>query len=148
MPLIIAKVAKRLIIPRKMRGIFPNEKELIIDLPAGVPVEVPDYVLNYYTKNRPHIFRLASEPEPIIEPEVDTEPTRFNPIEFIEQNYSNIKEPLEGLKRRELNLVATQMKLTGFYNQKAERVIERIVFDINAKQKQQEELEKHKVVLD
>src|ERR1017187_9907882 len=107
MPLIIAKVAKRLVIPKRMRGIFPNEKELIIDLPEGVPVEVPKFVADYYTKNRPHIFRLASEPAPVETVQTDTEPARFNPIEFIEQNYSNIKEPLEGLKRRELNLVAT-----------------------------------------
>lgn len=143
MPLIIAKVTKRLVIPKKMRGIFPNEKELIIDLPEGVPVEVPKFVADYYIKNRPHIYRLASEPEPVTPPAAtDPDKDTFMPLEFIEQNYNSIGEALKGLPRIHLLRVGNALKLGGVHMQKDDRIIERIVFDINAKQKQQEELEK------
>jgi hypothetical protein len=57
----VSKVDKTLVIPPKMKNIFPNEKEMVIKFTAGVPVEVPTYVLNYYTKNRPQVFSRAKD---------------------------------------------------------------------------------------
>lgn len=40
-----------------MRGIFPNKNHITINMPAGKPVVVPEYVLRYYTMNKPHVFK-------------------------------------------------------------------------------------------
>jgi hypothetical protein len=139
MPLIIAKVTKKLIIPRKMRGIFPNEKELIIDLPAGVPTEVPKYVADYYIENRPHIYRLATDPAPIEPEKPNTEKVIFDPIEFMAQNYNNIGPALKELNRAQLLKVGNSLKLFGIHKQPDDRIIERIVYDIATKENQQAE---------
>jgi hypothetical protein len=148
MPYIVSKINIRLDIPKKMRGIFPNEERLIIDLVAGEPKKVPDYVAKYYTSNRPHVYRYADkqfEEEP-----KENIPTKsednFNPVSFLELNYAQIDEALKQLPRKNVLAVAVTLKLTGVHKQKTDRVIERIVQDIEVKNKQNEELAKHKGV--
>ena len=147
MPFMVSKINKRLIIPPKMRNKFPNEERLIIDLVAGEPKNVPDYVAKYYTSNRPHVYRYADkqfEEEP--KEEITTREDEFDPVSFLELNYARIDEALKQLPRKNILAVAVTLNLTGIYRQKTERVIERIVHDIEMKNKQTEELEKHKGV--
>ncbi len=129
-----------------MRGIFPNKETLIIDLPAGKPVNVPDYVAKYFIKNRPQRYRYANEPAPVETENIpqETNEIKFNPVEFLQNNYLRIEEALQPLKRKELLTVGKQLGLKGIFNQKDNRIIERIVVDIKTKEKQQEELDKHK----
>jgi len=147
MPYIVSKINIRLDIPKKMRGIFPNEERLIIDLIAGEPKKVPDYVAKYYTSNRPHVYRYADkqfEEEP--KEEIPTREDIFDPVSFLELNFARIDEALKQLPRKNVLAVAVTLNLTGIYRQKTERIIERIVHDIEMKNKQTEELEKHKGV--
>ncbi len=146
MPYIISKVEKRLVIPPKMRGIFPNKETLTIDLPAGKAVNVPKYVADYYTKNRPHVYRYANVPEPTKEPIPQaTAEIKFDPVEFLEANYSQMEEALQTLtERKNILAVGTKLGLTGIFKQKNERIKERILQDIAVKNRQQEELNKHK----
>ena len=148
MPLIISKVDKQLVINPKMRGIFPNEKTLRINLPAGQEVEVPDYVLEYYTKHYPHIYRAAGEIE-IDEDSKEEEygVTEFDPVTFLQINYSRIEEALNGLERKELLSIGKVLKLNSLQRQGNDRIIERIVQDINVKQAQQKKLEKHEGIV-
>jgi hypothetical protein len=144
---IISKVDKHLVVTPRMRGL-PNEEELRIDLPADQPVEVPDYIANYYIKNYPHVYRLegqqAQEDATGENNSIQTNP--FDPLNFLEMNYSRIEEASKSLEKKELLAVAKVLKLNGAYNQKTDRIIERIVQDVKVKQEQQEELEKHKKV--
>lgn len=145
---LVCTVDKRLVIPPKMRGIFPNEDELVIEFTAGEPKEVPKYVADYFTKNYPHVYQDTGKPEPkksVLEPEPKEEVPKeeFDPIEWLEINYTNIKEGLGDLTWQQIQKVASTMKLKTFGKNK-ERVIEMIAHDIKVKERQNEELGKHK----
>lgn len=147
MPYMISKVDITLDIPPKMRGIFPNEKRLLIPLKAGEPTPVPDYVLKYYTKNRPRVYRDAKLPEPAAAIQESPKPQKqkFDPVEFLEQNYNRIEEALKSLEdRRDILAVGKTLGLKNIHTQKSERVIERIIHDVEVKNRSQEELQKHK----
>lgn len=146
---IISKVEKTLDIPPHMRGLFPNKERIVIYLQAGQPTSVPDYVAKYFTKNRPHVYRYANEPAPVenTPEEGNKEENKFDfdPVEFLELNYSRIEEAMQTLtQRKEILAIGNKLGLKGIFNQKNERIIERIIVDVKAKQKQQEELDKHK----
>ena len=142
----VSKIDIRLDIPPKMRGIFPNEERLLIDLKAGEPTEVPKYVLDYYTKNRPHVYHDVKKTE--IEAEPEDKPTikpKFDPLEFRESYYSQIEEGLQTVSDwRDLQNIAKTLGLKGAHKQTKERVIERIIHDVKVKNTQREELDKHK----
>jgi hypothetical protein len=129
-----------------MRGIFPNEKQLVIELHAGEPKEVPDYVAKYYVKNYPHVYRYTNQPKPeeVIIPKEKEKEIKFDPVGFLELNYQRVEEALKALDRKEVLLVGKSLNLTGIYNQATQRVIDRIVQDIEMRNKQAEELAKHK----
>lgn len=145
MPKIISKIDTILIIPPYMRKKFPNKEELIIEFKAEEPTEVPDYVADYYTDKKNYggkIFRRSNEPKPP-EPIKEPEPEKFDPIEWISNNYQNIEEAVKQLDWNDLRAVAKAMKMksTGIAR---ERLEEKIVYDVAVKEKQQEELEKNK----
>lgn len=143
---IISTIDITLQIPPKMRGIFPNEKPLLIPLKKDVPTEVPDYVAKYYTQNRPHVYRLASEPKP--EPEKpekpENDPPKFDPVQWLEFNADNIDEAILQLERKDLLMVGKALNLTGIYQQKTERVQERVINDVKVRQKHEGDLAKLK----
>lgn len=145
MPKIISKIDTTLTIPPYMRKKFPNKEELKIDFKAETPVEVPEFVAEYYTDKKNYgskIFRLANEPKPA-EPVKEPEPERFDPVEWISDNYQNVEESIKQLDWNQLRAVAKTMKMnsTGISR---ERLEEKIVYDVAVKEKQQEELEKNK----
>jgi hypothetical protein len=148
MPKMVSTVDWILDIPTRMRGLFPNDKPLKIELKAGIPTEVPTYVLKFYTKMRPHVFSDADvvkkkkeDPKP---PKPEPKPI-FDPEEWLELHVDNIEMALSDLERRDVIQLAKFMRLSGNYvTQSSERLIERIVQDVNVKLKQQEEIEKHK----
>lgn len=138
MPNIISKIDIQLVIPPKMRGIFPNERTMKLDFEAGVAKEVPEYVAKYYTSNKPKIFRyedaeLPEEDETIEEPAVKKR-RKFDPIEFLELNYLNINEALIQLERKEVIAVAEKLGLKSIRRQTNERIIERIMQDIKMRE--------------
>lgn len=51
-----SKIDIKLVIPPLFKGLFPNEKELVIELKAGVPKKLPGYIVRYYSSNRPSVF--------------------------------------------------------------------------------------------
>jgi len=145
MPKLVSKIDIQLNIPPKMRGIFPNEERLIIDLRAGEPTEVPKYVLDYYTKNRPHVYRDAKKSEPETEHEEKATPKpKFDPLKFLETYYNQIEEGIQTVSDwRDLLSIAKTLGLKGAHKQTKERVIERIIHDVDVKNAQREKLDKH-----
>lgn len=145
MSYIVSTIDITIRIPKKMRGIFPNEKPILIELKKEVPAEVPDYVAKYFIKSRPHVYRYASEPKPEPIVEVSTRPKdAFDPLKFLEENYTNIEDALKTLNEDDLHNVAKTIKLTHFWKQKPDRIIERIVHDIKVKEDQKQEIIKSK----
>lgn len=147
---LICKVDKLLVIPPYMRG-FPNKEEITLDLKAGIPEEVPEYVANFYVKNYPNIyassieeFSKISEDVPLMPP---AEPEVFSPTDFLINNAHNMEIGLNGLKRMELMAVAKSLNLTGYHQQKSTEIINRIIHDLAVKERQQEEFNKHKDVI-
>lgn len=146
MQTIISKVDRVLTIPPYMRGKFPNKETLKIEFKAEVPQEVPDYVAEYYTRNWGKIFRYADQeaiPEEQSKESEDNEEDTFQPLEWLEVNYSNVEEAIKQLKWREVQAVSKALNINS-YGQSRERVEDRIVHDIAVKNKQQEEMEEHK----
>lgn len=160
MPLMQSTIDITLQIPIKMRGIFPNLEPLEIDLKAGIPKDVPEYVLKYYVKHRPHVYKKVEgsrvvEPDHTFEPEkpgkvetVDENPDEevdlFEPAQFIEVNWENIKPAVKGLERKDLVTLAKFMKLEkNPYSVKSDVLVNKIVHDIAMKIKQQDEINKH-----
>lgn len=153
---IISTIDITLAIPPKMREIFPNKEELMIELKAGKPTEVPDYVLDYYTKTRPHVYKRAnqnevtmkSEPVPAQGKETVEEEV-FNPEVWLEVNYLNVEEGARKLSREQLLKLCKYMGLDkNMYTTKSNRLIERIVHDVNVKMRQREKLSKHSEYVD
>lgn len=145
--MLISNVDKDLVIPPKMRGLFPNETTLRIHLPAGVPTPVPDYVGEYFVKNWAKKFRIEGMPIPE-EPEIpavqESPKIKFDPIEFVQTHYQNIGEPLKDLKRLDLFAVAKTMGLTHYNKDSDDEIRRRIVHDVKVQNEQEKELEKHK----
>jgi hypothetical protein len=56
MATLTSTVTQNLIIPKKMRGLFPNESTFAIALVANTPKTVPEYVARYFAQMRPHVF--------------------------------------------------------------------------------------------
>lgn len=148
---LICKVDKRLVIPPKFKG-FPNEEELVIDFIAGEPKEVPKYVAEYWTKNYPHIYKDTGKPEPkksvLVTEEKEEKEKEFDPMEWLEINYTNAREGLVSLGSekggyQKIQKVASAMRLKPVGKSKKD-LIDIIVHDIAVKEKQQEELDKHK----
>lgn len=138
MPNIISKIDIQLVIPPKMRGIFPNEKTMRIDFEAETPKEVPDYVAKYYTSNKAKIFRyedaeLSEEDEETEKVEVKR-PRKFDPLEFLEMNYLNIQDALIQEERKNVIAVAEKLGLKSVRRQQTDRIIERIVKDIKIRE--------------
>jgi len=115
---------------------------------AGEPVEVPDKIAAYYTKNWSKKYKYAQhiEAPPFYTPEEEKEPEPpkvFEPLEFLDANYNNIEEALEKVEKREdLLALAKFLRLGSYFKQKNERIKERIIADIKAKKAQQEKLDK------
>lgn len=142
---IISRADKVLVIPPKWK--FPNKDKLVIELEAKKPIEVPDYIADYYIKNYPHIYRLADEREssegvtgdiPSGEEPYETNDTNeqkgeFNPIEFLEINHDRLEIALNELEKKNLILTAKALGLKKVENQSNERIIERIIHDIKVK---------------
>lgn len=141
----IAKIDTTIKIPPYFKNLIGKDG-LIIEMKAGQPKEVPDNILNYYTKNRPHVFRKDTDPEPMqpkvgVLPEGGVMPGEFDPVLFVTQNYDNIEAGLETLPeptRQKLLKVAKLLKLNDFYKQTSSRIKERIIHDINQKKSQEE----------
>lgn len=149
MPLLICKVDKELVIPPKMRGIFPNEETLRIKFTANKPTSVPDYVASYYIKNYPRIYWLSEKQPP--KPEANQRPettagkkneSDFDAIEWIATNIETYEEAVQELDRQKLFQVCKVLRFKNYINQKDDRLRERIIQDIKIKNKQSEEIGK------
>ncbi len=116
---------------------------------AFEPVEVPNHIAEYYTKNWGNKYRYADEEqlEDIFEEgnpeEYENTNEEFNALDFLSENDENIEEAIEGLeKKEEIHAIAKFLRLNSYHKQKNERIKERIIEDIKAKKKQQELLDK------
>jgi hypothetical protein len=145
MPKMVSKIDIVLQIPPKMRGIFPNETALNIELKAGQPIEVPGYVLKYYTATRPHVYTDASDAKETI-PTPQAPPKKevpFNPEDWLNDNYTIIEEAAPLLDRKQLMAIGKYMRLNGCHKQTSTRVVERIIQDVAMRKAQADKLDKH-----
>jgi len=111
---------------KNLTGKDPFVKEFKV----GESVEVPDNIAVYYTKSWPRKFRYDND---FFVEEVDEKiplTTEFDAVQFLVNNEGNYEQALNDLPRKNLNDVAKQLGLTGFHNQKPDRVIGRILNDI------------------
>jgi hypothetical protein len=130
----MSRIVTRADITLKIPPHFKNltgKEPYVQEFKAGVPVEVPERIAVYYTKSWPGKFRYANDP--VVE-ETENEDsktfTEFNPVQFLIDNQGNYEQALKDLSRKDLNSVAKQLGLIGFYKQKTEQVVERIANDI------------------
>jgi len=153
-----SKIDITLSIPAKMRGIFPNKKSMEVKLKAGDNL-VPEYIADYYSESRPHVFskvydvgeeiegtpEIPGQPEPEIPEEPLPPVTEFDPVEFLERNYEHIETALEDIGRNDLVKLAKFLKLSKAPNrEKSKTLVNKIIHDIKVKQKQAKELSEHK----
>lgn len=145
MPNMIATIDTTLRIPPYFKGLT-DEDALIIEMKAETPTEVSEKVLEYYTKNRPKVFRKEGKPKPVEQKpltEGKTLPGIFDPIKFLTDNHENIKEALENLEppvRDKIFAIAKFLRLKDYVIQSTARIKERIVYDIDVKNKQAQKL--------
>lgn len=57
---IVSTIDITLKIPKNFRGVFPNSSQLTIAFTANTPKSVPDYVAEWYTEMKPHIFSYTT----------------------------------------------------------------------------------------
>lgn len=146
---IISKIDTTIRIPANFKHLT-GKQPIEITLKAEEPTEVPENVLEYYTKHRSHVFRKAGEPKPEelkrpTQEDLDKIVNAFDPVGFIGDYYENIEDGLESLEdpiRPKLFEIAKTLKLNAFVNQKNERIKERIIEDIKAKMEQEAKLNK------
>ena len=124
---LVAKVDKLIIVSKEKKS-FPNDKTLKIDLRAGVPQKVPQYIADSYSKTYPHIYRIADDKEAAvllksaaanmtpagtdlqgIGPE--SNPIVFNSAEFLNNNHPLSKNKLEVLGDKEIFQIAELLEL-------------------------------------
>ena len=61
----ISTVETVLSIPANWKG-FPNDRPLVIPMKANQATDVPEFILDFYTKNRPQQFRDSTKPRRIV----------------------------------------------------------------------------------
>lgn len=149
---IVSKIDTIITLPPYFKNLC-GKKGFVVELKAGKPKAVPDNIAEYFVTNRGHVFRYADQDDElaqttqhqvqVIDPEDNTIVTPFNPIEFLEANIENenLEEALLSLEPYELRKICETLKLSGFMKQPKERLVERIITDINVKKKQDEEKE-------
>jgi len=141
----MSRIVTRADITLKIPPHFKNltEKEPYVqEFKSGEPVEVPERIAAYYTKNWSGKFRYDNDP--VIEETKNEDSktlTEFNPVQFLIDNQGNYEQSLKDLSRRDLNNVAKQLGLTGFYQQKTDRVIERVLNDIKIQMEKETKLQ-------
>lgn len=141
---IISKIDTTLRIPANFKNLTGKEP-LVIELKAEEPTEVPENILNHYTKHRPHVFRRSGEPAPEAPKggDINDLPKEFDPVGFITENYDSIEagiNTLEDPQRPKLFKLSATLRLSGYHTQSNERIKERIIADIKAKRQQEEKL--------
>lgn len=144
----IATIDITLKIPSNFKSLT-GKQPIEIELKAEVPSEeLSDNIVNYYTKNRPKVFRKLGEPAPETTPKGESGniiPGEFNALEFLETNFENIPEAISQLQdpvRPKLLKIAKTLKLNDYIKQSNERIVDRIIVDIKAKKDQDEKLNK------
>lgn len=102
MATMISTVDTTLLVPAYWKD-FGNENPLVIKMEAEKAVKVPEYVLKYYTKNRPHQFREGSQPRRQVDvmrtPPSPKGPPPFDAKSWLLFNASDIKNTILTLER-------------------------------------------------
>lgn len=145
MPKIIANIDITLKIPPNFKNLNPSNTWLEIEFTAEEPKEVTQQIADYYTKNRPQVFRKekAAEVHPMEKIENPPPVKEFDAVVFLQENYDNISAGLETLEnpvRPKLMTICKLLKFNDFTKQKNERLFERIINDIEAKKKHDEKM--------
>lgn len=144
---IISKIDTIIKLPPNFKNLCGKEG-FTAKLKAYKSVEVPDVIAEYFVTNRGHVFAYLDEIEgknDETETETETEnnnnPEEFNAIDFLERNINNefLELELSELTLENLKKIAEILNLTGYNKQPKDRLIERIVTDIEIKKNQEKD---------
>ena len=150
MGFIISTVDTAIKIPPNFKHLTGKDPYEVL-LKAETPTEVPDKILDYFTKHRPHVFRRGGEQSlksktPGTKEELDKIlAEEFNAEEFLIENHENMAEAIDRLgekARQKMFKIASLLKLSNYQQQSNDRLKERIVNDIKAKKDHAEKLTK------
>lgn len=134
--ILVSKVDKTLDIA-KARTNFPNTERLVLEFKAGVPLEVPDYVADTYSKSYPQVFTIVdslSAKVPVVPPALGdpttVPPAPFDAEEFLLEHFNATEEELGQLSKEELFAVAKTLNLTAPPNIGPDKLVAKIAQEL------------------
>lgn len=117
MALIISSVNRVIKVPAK-KG-FSNKEDLVKEIKANKPVELPDDIAKVYAESYPRIIKLVKSGE--------TPKDEFDVYGFLEKNHPLTKNKLSGVERVNLFKIAEAMGDKVSPNAKNETIVKKIL---------------------